>query len=348
MLDVLPAKPRRILLEYPFFKKYLDGKMPREAFVKYVKIYENELISRGISSRYLFNVTRDDPERRFHKWANYSRFERLARKIGLDIATLEDKTGWIKANSGDKFLDLLSIGSGFFNGIFPFLRWKGKSEGFGVVGDIFGEIFLEPPDKSYAEFKKFYIQMQQNIKPRNAAIWAVKLYFAIICAHIFENGNGRIARNAYSILRREGILDRETTNIRSQFISQAIESLQQRVIVQLLRKEGVMVNNYKQAKVYGAHLNAEDMRYYTASLISRNRFVYTMHLKYIACKRILERMGRWKVQKSIIYGQWKGKPRKEFRTEYQRVRIDWYWMCQTVIDRDMVYFQNLLDQALLN
>ena len=85
---------------------------------------------------------------------------------------------------------MLSVGAGLLSGIFKFLLWGKVDREHAQVGDVLGRVLdLDPPKNSYKEFEKFFNFMQKNISVRNMPIWAVKLYFAIICAHMFPDGN---------------------------------------------------------------------------------------------------------------------------------------------------------------
>ena len=337
MLDSLPSHIRNILFSYDFIVKYLEGKMSKEKFLEMLNLFKKDLMQ-SEAREYLRYLANADAESEFHRKAAHSRFVRFARKLGLDIATPQDKVNWIKSVNSEKFLDVLSVSAGLLSGIFRFLRWKRADKEHIEVRGIGGRILdLDPPQNSYKEFEKFFNFMQRNISVRNMPVWAVKLYFTIICAHMFPDGNGRIARNAYFFMMSNGLIDEEKSSKRVREIGEAMHILLQSVVLELLRKEGFNIKNYSQADEYRAH---EDDTYFFVG--------YTMHLKYIAAKRVLQKRKLWKGEKSIVLGEWRKDMLKEFEQEYQKVRIGWFWMCIKIAEKYYKYFQNLLDRAILN
>lgn len=49
MLDFLSKEKRKILLEYPFIKEYLDGKITQQTFLENLYIFKPDLIAKGIT-----------------------------------------------------------------------------------------------------------------------------------------------------------------------------------------------------------------------------------------------------------------------------------------------------------
>lgn len=128
MLEALPHEVREVLLKYDFIKKYLDGRMPKKDFLENLKIFEKELLSQGIVRKYIQLMADADDEAEFHRKASHSRFVKFARKLGLDIATREDKVRFLKSINADDFLDILSISAGFLSGIFGFQKFRDRQE----------------------------------------------------------------------------------------------------------------------------------------------------------------------------------------------------------------------------
>ena len=336
MLDILPPNIREILLEYDFIIKYLEGKMSKEKFLDMLNGFRQELISRRVDISYMDSLASTDAESEFHRKAAHSRFVRFARKLGLDIATPEDKIRWIKSIDAKKFLDVLSVSAGLLSGIFRFLRWKDSGREHANVG-VPGRILdLDPPENAYKEFEKFFGMMQKGISLKNMNLWAIKLYFAIICAHMFGDANGRVARNAYYLMRSNGLLDEKKSSKRDPIVEKAISDLSQVIIMELLRREAFNIKNYSEAKEYRA--GKIDTFYDTG---------YAMHLGYIACKRVLERRRTFRGEKSIVFGNWPKDMQEELASEYQKVRVEWFWMCIKMAEHYYKYFTELLDKAIV-
>ena len=340
MLEALPQNVRNVLLSYNFIVKYLEGKISKETFLDTLTNFKSELkselLSRGIDTEYIESLENPDAESEFHRKATHSRFVRFARKLGLDIATQEDKIVWIKSIDAKKFLDVLSVSAGLLSGIFRFLRWKDSDRQHANVGVPGRELNLDPPENSYKEFEKFFLQMQKGLNIKNMDLWAVKLYFAIICAHMFGDANGRVARNSYFLMRANGLLDEKKSSRRDAMVVKATNALLQMVVMELLRKEGFGVRNYSEANEYRA--GKIDTEYDTG---------YAMHIGYIACKRVLERRRRFRGEKSIVFGNWPKDMQEELASEYQKIRIEWFWMCIKMTEHWYMYFKEMLDKAII-
>ena len=342
MLESLPSNVRSTLLEYEIVKRYLNGMLGKEKFLEWLKEHAQELMSKGIPKGYINNLYRADAENEFHRKAAYSKFARFCRKIGLDIATPEDKIIWIKSSSPNQFLDIVSIGNSLLLGLFKFSRWRRDSKAdkskvaFGLAGDF---VEVDPPDDAHIHFKEFFHRMKRRITTATKDRWAVKLYFAIVFAHMFPDGNGRTSRNAYFILRsNSGLPDEEKALKRSAIIQGASERANITSIIYLVRQEGIRIpmDGNEAAKYRADEVNAEA---YSGD---------TCILKYLACKRVLQKRGQWNIEmKEIVYGKWDRAMRAEFEEEYQKIRVLWYWTAISLADKYYKYFQQELDKAIL-
>jgi len=350
MLEVLPHHIRSVLLDYPFIVKYLNGKGNKHSFLASLKIYQREIIERGVYPDYVNLLITSDDGSQFHRKAAYSRFVRFARKIGLDIATPEDKVRWIKSVNANKLLDIMSIGAGLLRGLGPFLRWdkllqlnKAYKQDTSKITtiDIGGHLVsidMEPPKNSYIQFTAFFNRMRKGISVRNMNKWAVKLYFAVICAHIFPDGNGRIARNAYFTLRSNGLLDELKVTTRSSAIKDTCKYVTSKAILYLAAKEGIQAENIFGHESVNYFADAEQTE------VKGNVLV----LKYLACKRILQKRGQWNINmKRIVYGNWPKDMLRDFKREYQKIRVEWFWACIKVADNYHELLQDWLDKAII-
>lgn len=338
MLDILPSHVRKILLKYDFIKEYLDGRMTKKDFLIMLEGFQEELLSKGVEKKYIMLLSSTDDETEFHRKATHSRFVRFAREIGLDIATKEDKVRWLKSISVEKFLDVLSISAGLLRGIFSFQKWKDRREDRAIVGALAKGITLDPPDNPQLEFEKFFKLMVRDITEYNIDIWAVKLYFAIICSHMFPNGNGRLARNAYFLLKSNGLLDEKRSSKRTQQIAEAIYELDIAVYTSLFQKEGLKFK-YDLEYLAGENCTDNEADFYG--------YEDVQYLKYIAAKRVLEKRREWKNQKFIGMKFWPEIKKNEFKIMYQKVRIEWFWQCIELAGKHYKYFASKLDKALI-
>lgn len=337
MLEVLPEKEREILLSYDLVKKYLAGKLPKNEFLEQIKPFISELLVRGVSKEHLRNLYKADDEHEFHRKASYNRFVRFAKKIGLEIATKEDKVRWIKTVSATQFLDIMSVSNSLLRGVKKFLRWK-RYEPLDhiTVGNKRGVTELQPPNDSHKVFEKFFYSMKKKINLSNLDIWALKLYFAIILLHLFPDGNGRVARNAYFALKSSGLLDETKSVERSDEINRAIVLLITSTIVEQFKKEGFRIKKFDDVEDFRAE--KEPIHYATG---------YTSNLKYIAAKRVLQLRNMWSGQEQIVYGKWPNDMLEYFEKEYAKVRLEHFWMAMWVIERWSEIFSQKLDSALI-
>ena len=336
MLEVLPEETRRILLSYDFVRKYFDGRLSKEDFLEQLKPFVSELLEKGVSKEHLRNLYKSDDEHEFHRKASYNRFVRFARKTGLDIATKEDKVRWIKSASAEQFLDIVSISNSLLRGLKKFLRWrKFEPSDDIVVENKLGVTELQPPQNSHKIFEEFFNLMKDNISTKNIDIWALKLYFAIILLHIFPDGNGRTARNAYFALKSTGLLDETKSTVRVHEINQAITFLITSVILVQFEREGINVKNFRDVEYYRAE---KDPIIYATG--------WTSHLKYLAAKRVIQSRNMYSGQQEIVYGNWASEMIEKFEIEYVKVRVELFWIAMSMLEKLPDRFFKKLDSIL--
>ncbi len=338
MFEIIPENIRSVMLDYDFIKQYLNGRMSREAFRENLKVYAKEINSRGVHKDYLNNLYNADDEHEFNRKASHSRFVRFAKKLGLDIATKDDKIKWMRTMSSEKFLDALSVSSGLLRNVFHFLKWADREEDKIIVNNLNFGTDIEPPDNSNIEFQKFFELMKKNISTKNIDLWALKLFFAIIYAHMFENGNGRLARNAYFMLKSNGLLDEKKSSKRTNEIMNVCRLLNITSIGMLMRKEGLIfkyINDYDADEEWD-----EKEENYSGGLVRQ--------LKYIAAKRILGRHNEYKGEKLLGLKNWSKERIEEYNLEYQKIRVEWYWECLRLAEEYNKNFSEILDKIILN
>ena len=72
-------------------------------------------------------------------------------------------------------------------------------------------------------------------------------------------------------------------------------------------------------------------------------------IKYLAARRVLINHGIWKEEiKRILYGNWDNEWNEQFRLEYQKLRVDWYWQSIEFIDQYKEWAVRELDNLLMN
>ena len=299
----------------------------------------NELKSKGVSRKHILTLHNCEDKDDFLRKAAHSRFVRSCRHLGLDIATKQDKVKFLKSINTQNFLDLLHAGSGFLRGLFTFQGWNDRKEDKIIVSSMIHGTDIEPPEESYKEFEKFFALMQEEITVRNMGVWAVKLYFAIICAHLFPDGNGRLGRNAYFLMKSDGLLDEKKSSKRIKAITDACRSLNYGAINEMLKKDGVVVKYVNDVAADEDYAGEGDI------FIDRGA---TQQLKYIAAKRVLEKNGKWNNQKlvSLHKKSLTEEERAEFKIEYNKVRVEWFWECISVAGKYHSTLSAKLDEIL--
>jgi len=199
--------------------------MKKEIFLKQLKEYEVELLKNGVDKSHIKLLAASDGESEFHRKASYSRFVRFARRMGLDIATPEEKLRWIKTVDVKQFMDIISVSNGLLRGFFRFERWNRRKKIYGTIVGPSGEVELCPPDNPEIEFARFFGVFQKQITIQNMKQYAVMLYMALIFAHVFPDGNGRISRIAYFIITSNGLPDINKINKRNPGVHRMCEKL---------------------------------------------------------------------------------------------------------------------------
>jgi len=340
-MHVIPPEIREVLSSYSFIKNYMDGKISKEEFRENLKKYAEEFKSKGISREQILSLYNTDDPEDFHRKASYSRFCRFARKIGLDIATKQQKIDFIKSINSDKFLDILSISNSLLRDTFSFIRWRNHEEKTMTVGSMIFGTALEAPDNSSEEFRKLFYMMQQELSISNLDLWAIKIYFGIICAHIFPDANGRLARNTYFIFRSDGLIDEKKVIARPTNISKAIVDVNVSAISTIFKKEGIKIDKYLDDYAADEDYGGEGDVFVQRGL--------TQQLKFVAAKRVLIKSGNYNGQTLIgINNKCMSKDElANYKEEYQKVRLEWFWTCIGVSEKDYKQLMSLLDEAII-
>ncbi len=338
MLEMLPAEKRKILNEYPWILEAITASKKNPDFIKSLRPFTSELLKRGLTKEEILIIAALGSEENYkNRDAAYEHFRRFARRLGLELATTEQKIEWIKNASPQKFLKVLSIGNELLQGKTDLIYWEYNIHKAIVINKTAGITVLDPPEEAQEQFFVFFRLMQEAISLHNYKIWAAKLYIAIVFAHLFPDGNGRIARNAYYTLRWNGVLPKDSAIHRHEIIGKICSYFNRNSIVALLQKEGLPIKDYSEAETYCAEYREIPPKSGEAA-----------KLKYIACKHVLQKHGAWNTsQQQIVYGTWNDEMRTQFNHEYQNVRVQWYWTALYLVEKNYLAAIRALDKALL-
>lgn len=249
---------------------------------------------------------------------NIDRFVRFTELAGLQI---EDPAARIKAlqsTDADEFLDVLSVSNGLLLGEDSFQRWGGEPASVNVSSPVFG-VEIDPPDDSHEIFKIYYEKFQSELQPNEQDMQkaAVEMHFAIVGSHMFADGNGRLARAAYYLLKDGRLPDDQALVLeRRPGIAQASDAVNRGAVAVLLDREGI---NYEYVNDYAADdkQTDEDGIFADGGL--------TQQLKYIAARRVMIEQGNWPEQPPETIGirNWPTDKMQQFKDEYKHLREEW-------------------------
>lgn len=283
---------------------------------------------------------------RAENFQKFNRFVDLAKAVFKtnqegDITDPADRVNFIKQTSPEDFFRLLSTANGLLIGG-KTAKWRGeavKSIVMGMGGST-PVVDFEPPDHAEQEFEKFYQQMRAEIASENLALYSAKLYTAIILSHMFPDGNGRLARNFYSLLRTGNLLNEERSNKRGKDIAVYAVSISQEAMLQVIHKDNISDNHnlFELEKEYIGVDYGDD-----PSILG-----FAKQMKYVAARRVLVNHSQFDTDQKIIrIDQWPSDLHHEYEDAYQQVRQQCFWEGLTAVDRYSEWCIATLDKALI-
>ncbi len=278
-------------------------------------------------------ISAEDPEIRKRA---HERFLAFLNHVRLDESDPKERVEKLKQMSFGEFMNLLSVANGVLTNRACFRRWSGKAVKSVVSVAYSGMLTIEPPDDAEISFEQFFHEMQEKITAENIDLFAVKLYMAIIFSHMFEDGNGRTARHAYSLLKEGHSASLSSTQKRKWEISQVCNQTSLYAMMMCFRDEGIEVDDIATMQNY---LVSNDDHYDAGNM---------SHLKYLAARRVL---GPENVHgDSIELSQFDEQALERYKAEYADLRKRWFWKIQEQIDSSDGFFQYIkdnLDEAIL-
>jgi len=228
----------------------------------------------------------------------------------------------------------LAISNGLLLGKYRFQRWNGAVRSVVAAPGMSPDLI--PPYNQIELFEKFFNQMKKELDVDNLNIWALKFYFVILLLHMFKDGNGRLSRNVYCIIKSQTLPKNNSSVERSGNINHVAVMLNQYSIVYMMRNEGFRKFNTDVIFDYYASESEDDL------LLGVSANLY-----YIAAKRVLERKGKFNLEKKIYYGSWDRSMKEEYFEELKKVFEEFFWEGFLLAEKHTYDFINLLDEALL-
>lgn len=264
----------------------------------------------------------------------HSELKRFLSHTGLEQEDPIKRIAWIKNTSPEKILDLLSVINGQIRGAKEFQRWAGV----GVKSTVslggnpeFAE--MEPPEHAERELTQVIFKMQEEINETNFPTQIAKLYTGIIFSHIFADGNGRTARSVYGLLRHGKLPESTHFAKRSGKIMEIANTLNSAAMALLFHKENVV--------------ETTDGAYQNYNLLTEGICVDTQmnYLKYLAARRATHQT-RGAAPESIEFTTLSEQQRADFTLEYERLRKEYFWTVQEVIEKYSKHIIPMIDEAI--
>lgn len=178
---------------------------------------------------------------------------------------------------------------------------------------------MEPPEQSHELFKSFYKKFTTEIAPNEHDLQksAIEMYFAIIGTHLFPDGNGRLARAAYHLIKYGELPEDQSAIIeRQKGIVQAAQAVNQGAIKELFDREGFVYD-------YLDEFAADDTQSEDDELFVEGG--RTQQTKYIAARRVMLQNSEWPEHPpaTLKLKDWPEDKKKQFNDEYRGVREEW-------------------------
>lgn len=241
----------------------------------------------------------------------------------------QQRVEMLRVLDSETFLDLLSSANGLLQKR-KVTRWEGVAANSKV--SMLDVVDLEPADHAEIPFSMLCEQLKGQISVENLPIWAAKVYIGIIFAHLFPDGNGRLARNTYSFLKTGKLLETSFTSERPPGIDQFCGQINQAAVWSMLVKEGI-VPGESMSEIFDVQLKIDAP--IGGSL--------TDSLRYIAGYRAGLLKGNEKYQS---VQEWNSNEVAMLEKEFQEVKLEHFWAAQQLVDEHAEWCVEQLDNVL--
>ena len=256
--------------------------------------------------------TRDQEQRE----ATVDRLGRFLEKVKFDTSSEMEKIEWLKNIDFDKFMDMLFVINGILKGEKSFQRWKGEivKSTVSIGGLSVEDPDLEPPEHADQEFKSLFEQVQETLSPDTLKLSAAKLYTGIIFAHMFADGNGRLARSIYAMMTTGEHPAKKMVAVRGRVPNEFAFVMSGEAMKALIGKEDLNTDNYRDYVVLKHDVSVGDMDV----------------IKYIAARRVFMAKGV-DVGDTIEMTTFDDETREAFKQAYENVRREMFWETQALV-----------------
>lgn len=250
-----------------------------------------------------------------HHPDNLNRLQHFGELAGLEVTDPALRVNVLKQTSTDQFMDILAVANGLLRDEEQFTRWEGPNHA--RVEGPGGIIDLDPPKNSDKILGSFFEHMQTEIEPTDKSLqkFAAQMYLGITGAHMFPDGNGRLARAVYYWIK-----DGKLPDNRSKVLDRSYG-------------HGIIAWKYGEAALWNVFKNEtpdpdstmEKVKAYSdnvgSDLVSDNMDI----LRWVAAKRTLAAAGHWDddPQLRINMTDWPEKAQEKYDYEYERSKQRW-------------------------
>lgn len=280
------------------------------------------------------NLRQDQDSGEFRKRA-YDNFVDYLEKINFEDISQKDKLDWIKNASFDEFMDKLFALNGILQGKENNQKWEGKIHRSVIAGMNYEieDAELDPPKKADLEFKKLFLELQDKISEDSVKRYSIKLSAGVIFSHMFEDGNGRTARNIYCLMNSSDIPKLEIMKSNPR-ITQFFRRLNLYSMMQCLIKDGLKVENIEEM----------EKNYYTTN--NRVNIGSMSHLQYLAIRRMFEKNGVEFNKNQFELSELTFEQKEKYNNEYEKIKKEWWWEIQKTVDDNEDWAKEEMDSAI--
>lgn len=250
------------------------------------------------------------------------RTRRFSALTGLEIEDPAARADAMRQISGREFMDVLSVMNGLLRDEQRFQRWDNQPAQTQVGAWDMLSADLVPPAHADQEFEHLFNDIQSNLSDDQDSInqAAVRLYFGIIGAHMFADGNGRTARAAYYLTKNgklpddEAVLDSGATGARR--IAEEVNKL---AVRELQAEAGLPLDRAEEEDAFVGEEQADNLL---------ANYGLSQHLKYIAIRRLRQREGldrpEDRAPHSLSLDDQPASIQAGYAQAYEQIRSDWF------------------------
>lgn len=137
-----------------------------------------------------------------HRQDAHLKIKALLERTGLMEKDTQERINSLKEIDFNQFFSLLKHLNGMLRNIDSNRRNSDDTANTVILGKDMSIVEYIAPSSGIIYMNDFFDLMQKNISVENIDEYAIRLEYAIVFAHLFEDGNGRTSRYAKRLLKR--------------------------------------------------------------------------------------------------------------------------------------------------